>query len=311
LAEFFWKIFKPTKYYPEDPNTLTKLNVSTKALYDEINEKNVGVATFPKTYKTFGSYIKLSLPFYLLVLLGKQRSRIAWFSHWQRCIVISNLYDKLNDTIQHFLLFLRYQSDSPSHYEQLLPPNPLFVLLNCLNLSPEIAYQIVRLSYKPVYRLTEGEWDLMVLTYKKSFEEVVYEDTYKERAVADEWNLNGMVKDCRTNIWAGMSPELYTLFWALEPKQLTVPKETYQIQMEEMHKEIKKLEDDTANQGKAKHDKEIDKIRRNIDILKQEMNSQTKEKEKMDKFLMDNKEKITENFNEVKKRPIEFLQYCL
>ena len=41
------------------------------------------------------------------------------------------------------------------------------------------------------------------------------------------------------------------------------------------------------------------------------MNSQTKEKEKMDKFLMDNKEKITENFNEVKKRPIEFLQYCL
>ena len=107
LAEFFWKIFKPTKFYPEDPEVLAKINASTKALYDEINLKKEGVATFPRTPKTFDNYIKMSLPFYLLVLLGKQRSRIAYFSHWQRCIVISNLYDKLNDTIQHFLLFLR------------------------------------------------------------------------------------------------------------------------------------------------------------------------------------------------------------
>ena len=151
----------------------------------------------------------------------------------------------------------------------------------------------------------------MVQTYKKSHENMCYEEIYKEKSVNEEYNLNNYIKSQRDNIWSGMSPELFTLFWALEPKQLSVPKETYQAQIETMQTEIKRLEAEKALEGKNKFEKDIDKIRRNIDILKQEMNLQLKEKEKMDIFLQANKEKIVSVYNEVKKRPLDFLQYCL
>jgi len=40
-----------------------------------------------------------------------------------------------------------------------------------------------------------------------------YDEIYKERTVPDEWNLNSLARNTRNNIWSGLSPELYTLFW--------------------------------------------------------------------------------------------------
>lgn len=52
-------------------------------------------------------------------------------------------------------------------------------------------------------------------------------------------------------------------------------------QMEEMQLQIKKFEDDKGGDGKSnKLDKEIDKLKRNIEMLRSEMNSQISNKEK-------------------------------
>jgi len=67
-----------------------------------MGEEKIDNNSIAKLYKPFEKKIRLSLPFYLLVLLGKQRSRIAYLSGFMRCVVVSNLYDRLNDTIQHF-----------------------------------------------------------------------------------------------------------------------------------------------------------------------------------------------------------------
>jgi len=113
-----------------------------------------------------------------------------------------------------------------------------------------MAYQIVRSSYKPVHRLNEQEWECLVLTYKKSFEELVVEDMYKERSVNPDWDLNHLVKSCRKGIWNGMSPELYTLFWVLAPSHLTVPKDAYQDQIDEIQANINKLEGEKGHDSK-------------------------------------------------------------
>ena len=131
LADFFWKTSKSIHFAPEDIQSLESVwlssgNGEVKAAGmngDSINDclevnQEPSCAISEMKIEISEKGLSLSLPFYLLALLGKQRSKVAYLSHFSRCVVISNLYDKLSDTIQQFHLFLRFQLDSPAHYEQ-------------------------------------------------------------------------------------------------------------------------------------------------------------------------------------------------
>jgi THO complex subunit 2 len=72
---------------------------------------------------------------------------------------------------------------------------------------------------------------------------------------------------------------------------------------------IAELQKDPKADAKAKPDKNSDKIKKNIEILKQEHQSQQKEKEKIDAFLDSHKEDIIRNFFNSESN-IAFVQYC-
>ena len=97
-----------------------------------------------------------------------------------------------------------------------------------------------------------------------------------------------------------MSPELYTLFWLLESEHLYVPVDAYNTQIAELTKECK---------TDVKSDKNVDKVKKTIEVLKQELSSQQKEKEKLDQFLESKKEIIVQNFFNLECN-LPFLQYC-
>ena len=72
---------------------------------------------------------------------------------------------------------------------------------------------------------------------------------------------------------------------------------------------ITELQKDPKADSKTKSDKVSDKIKKNIEILKQEHQSQQKEKEKIDVFLETHKEDIIKNFFNSDSN-IPFVQYC-
>jgi Transcription factor/nuclear export subunit protein 2 len=69
------------------------------------------------------------------------------------------------------------------------------------------------------------------------------------------------------------------------------------------------LQKDTKADSKSKTDKATDKIKKNIEILKQEHSSQQKEKEKIDAFLEGHKDDIIRNFFN-SEHNMAFVQYC-
>jgi hypothetical protein len=64
----------------------------------------------------------VSLAFLLLVFLGQQRSEIL-MAGYSQVKLVGILYDKINDTLIQYLQFLRFQTDSYSHFGMLLPKN--------------------------------------------------------------------------------------------------------------------------------------------------------------------------------------------
>jgi hypothetical protein len=95
----------------------------------------------------------------------------------------------------------------------------------------------------------------------------------------------------------------------LESEHIYTPVEAYNTQIEEMNNEIKRLEE-TKPEAKNKVEKDIEKIKKSIEILRQEQSSQIKEKEKFDGFFQLKKTPILLNFFTTE-RNIPFIQHCL
>ena len=92
----------------------------------------------------------------------------------------------------------------------------------------------------------------------------------------------------------------------LKAGDINVPKEAYQSQVNEMLQEIQ-AQEKTKERGDSKTAKVVDRLKRNIDTLKEEENLQNKEREKMNDFITNNKEKILANFNTEMLKMMPFL----
>lgn len=66
---------------------------------------------------------QISLAFLLMIYLGQQRTKILFNTPATQLKLLGILYDKINDTFNQFMQFLRFQTDSNSHYSSLLPAN--------------------------------------------------------------------------------------------------------------------------------------------------------------------------------------------
>lgn len=70
-----------------------------------------------------GDTEEVSLAFLLMIYLGQQRNKILYNSNNMQLKLLGNLYDKINETFNQFMQFLRFQTDSYTHYASLLPAN--------------------------------------------------------------------------------------------------------------------------------------------------------------------------------------------
>ena len=72
----------------------------------------------------------VSFAFALLVCLSSLRSKILFEGYEVDLKSVSNLYDKVNDSITQFTQFLRYHTkENSSLYSSLLPTNALLKLI--------------------------------------------------------------------------------------------------------------------------------------------------------------------------------------
>lgn len=72
-----------------------------------------------------GENEQISFAFLLMIYLGQQRTKIIYnpVEKTQQLKLLGNLYDKINDTFNQFMQFLRFQTDSNTHFASLLPAN--------------------------------------------------------------------------------------------------------------------------------------------------------------------------------------------
>ena len=243
----------------------------------------------------------MSLPFLLIAMMSKMKDQIIFKSEFDQPQLTDMLYDMMNSSIFQFSLFLSYHSNN--NYAQLIPEDSWSLLME-LKVAPEVAYKIMRPSFKTLHKMEEKEWQESVVKMKSTFDDFSVDHMYLcPRGSEGQPDLiTDAVKEIRSRIWEQITPELYCLFWILEPENLFVPTDAYSTQIE-------KLQDSAKTDSKSKPDKNTEKLKKNIEILKQEQSSQQKEKEKLDVFLMAKKVILTDQFFEAKNN-VAFAQFC-
>ncbi len=58
-----------------------------------------------------------------MLLLGQQRTKVLYNTHVSQLKLLGILYDRVNEAFIQFMQFIKFQSDSYSHYAILLPKN--------------------------------------------------------------------------------------------------------------------------------------------------------------------------------------------
>jgi THO complex subunit 2 len=268
---------------------------SSNSLADFLKSQNNHVRVFCDNDVEY----TLSLPVYLIILMSRMRDKLVYKSDLSKPTLINMLFDMINESLVQFGLFLSSYPEFFTNRCQLLPDNPWEVMTN-LKVSPEIAYQILRYSFKPIYKLEETEWSEVVQKFKSSFDDFPYKTQYIAAAVEND-KISSYAEGERAKMWQMMSPELFTLFWYLDSEHLFVPQDAYNTQIADLLKESK---------SDSKSDKNLDRAKKNIEALKQEMSSKLVEKEKLNRYLQGKKDQLIANFfnSDIN---IHFYQHCI
>ena len=183
---------------------------SSKSLADFLWSKE----NYVRVYGDNDEEYVLSVPVYLMILMSRNRDKLMFKPNLTKPTLINMLYDMINDSLVQFGLFLSYHSDSYQSYGQLLPSEPWRVLTD-LKVSPEISYQILRHSFKPLYKLEEAEWTDLVSRFKTSFEDFHGRSNFVQAFGEEEDKLTLHVETDRGRTWADdVSRAIYSLLAA-------------------------------------------------------------------------------------------------
>jgi hypothetical protein len=120
----------------------------------------------------------------------------------------------------------------------LLPPKVERVLTVNYNLPPAYTMFIIRGSLKPIFELSESEFEQKVHMFKSILD--MHLDQ-RLNAVTDEKFEGNMYFDERLfiqsrkeEVWQCLNPKLYTIFWYLNLQNLIVPDDTYLDQIKKL-----------------------------------------------------------------------------
>ena len=97
---------------------------------------------------------------------------------------------------------------------------------------------IIRGSLKPIFELTESEFDSKVHMFKSILDmhldqrlNSIDDDTYEKNIYFDE---RLFVQSRKEEVWQCLNPKLYTIFWYLNLQNLIVPDDTYIEQIKKL-----------------------------------------------------------------------------
>ncbi|CAD8184298.1 unnamed protein product [Paramecium octaurelia] len=226
----------------------------------------------------------VSLAFLMLVVLCQQRSRFILNYHNQNLKPLVALYDNFTCSINQLTKCLLFQTDKPTHYAQLFPENPLERMVIDFKLPFEIAFHIVRYSYKSLYNMSEEEFQEEVDNIKNIYDKIdpkvmcINPDINNQQVQQLPLICHTYVKDI---LWTIINPELFAIFWLLSLDNIYVPQAIYDQQLKWLQENINKNPDTKDRQSKQ-HQKAFDKLQNELDNNK-------KRQEQFDKCLRDKK----------------------
>jgi len=262
----------------------------------------------------------LSFTSVLLILLSTRRQSVIFDSDYTQVKLIGYLYDQIQNVYIQLVQFLSIHTDRET-FVKFLPKWSLDKYVLNYNCQPEVVFFLIRNSLKPLYEMSSSEYE----DYTKQFTSVL--DTYQsinKKLFTDEFDPNyleksSFVDDMYRDIWKYITQDLYFIFCALQLKDVYVPIQNYEKEIEKNKKEVEKLIEenksfsDTSQNGKNK--KEIEKLKGNIENLEREMLQMKKNNEKVIKFLEEKKNHLLDESKIPKSNRREIsrylIQYCL
>jgi len=280
-------------------------------------------------YLTTSGGEPVSFAFGLLVCLGVLRSEILYTDFEIGLKLIGNLYDKISDSIVQLTQFLRYHTkESSTLYSSLLPKEALlrlildykYFLKKKLDINfffrivPELVFHIMRPSIKPMHSMTPEERTDLIELFKKSFDNFDPETMCKQKnpSFYAVHTPEFVWKDIKLQVWKNVTPELYTLFWALSLDNIYVPVERYDAEVQRLNEEISNLDKgaDAQKTTKAKKDKNIERIQNSKENFENEKQKLLQNKDKIDKFIEERKDALFEGITSRRINHV-FVQVCL
>ena len=250
-----------------------------------------------------------SLAFLYMALIARNSKTILYNTESTQLKFLSSRHDELHllfIQISEFLMF----SEKPAIYATLLPTNPLHILSRTFKLYPEQIFHIIRHWLKPIYELTQEEYNTKVAEFKDVIDYHLEENA---QWVGTEWSDSYFeekkyLEDQKEKIWNFITPELYMLFWYLQLSDIYCPQDKYHTTLEKL--QTKEPIDNSNKKKKLKNDKA--KIK-SINLLKEEWDTILKRIDEHENYIKGISENLlvkilSKNFQNIR---IYFIQYCM
>ena len=186
------------------------------------------------------------------------------------------------------------------------------------NCQPEIVFFMIRNTIKPLYELPQPEYANYINQFMSTLDtyQNINKDHFNSEFDSLYFEKEPLFADIYKNIWGFISPELYFIFSSLQLKDIYVPANRYESEIERNSKEKERLLTENKNASESqisKNKKEIEKINTNIENLNKELRELKKNNECVVAFINNKKHSLLNEVVKQNKREISkyFIQYCL
>lgn len=119
-----------------------------------------------------------SLAFNLLVLLAQKRAELFTKCYIDDIKIVGEIFDEYSMLIVQIVRVLLYQAQDYNHYAQLLPADPVRLLLRDYKLPLEITCEVVRPGIKHIAIMTPEEWTQLTTEFKAAYLECLADEKY-------------------------------------------------------------------------------------------------------------------------------------
>ena len=251
----------------------------------------------------------------LLVLIAQCRQAIIFKTDSNHLKLVSQLYDSCQETFFHYCDFLQTAFDV-DEYAAMLPS--LETLVHEYGLEPGAAFHV----YRPILRRLKPRPAPAKDDPSKDRDAAVALDVGGKEVSWGELLrvVRGMLPD---EVWGAISPELYLTFWSLSLYDLHVPTARYDAEIDRRRKEIDVLEGPHQNQRggdgngsgagaeATRRRKERERLAALVDSLERERDAQEREVAAVSKRLAREKDRFLADLPRRNETAAAIAQHCV